>query len=108
MATSRKLCLASCENDKIRIFTFSGGDRMNEEIVFRQWKTWRGMIIKLRDHVSEEEADQMPPPFRNSIRWNAGHLAAVIDIFVSKSLDTKPFLPERYQTLFASCTSPQN
>lgn len=81
---------------------------MNEEIMFRQWKTWRGMIIKLLDKMSEEEADQMPTPFRNSIRWNAGHLATGIDSFVSKSLDTEPFLPERYKELFASGTSPQN
>ncbi|MGM0898352.1 MAG: DinB family protein [Bacillota bacterium] len=81
---------------------------MNEETMFRQWKTWRGMIIKLLDHVSEEEADQMPAPFRNSIRWNAGHLAAGIDGFVSKSLGTEPFLSERYNELFASGTSPEN
>lgn len=81
---------------------------MNEEIMFRQWNTWRGMIIKLLDRISEEEADQMPEPFRNSIRWNAGHLATGIDSFVAKSLDTPPFLPEHYGELFASGTSPQN
>ncbi|MBT2582941.1 DinB family protein [Planococcus sp. ISL-109] len=81
---------------------------MNEEMIFRQWKTWRGMIIKLLDKVTEEEADQMPAPFRNSIRWNAGHLVAGIDGFVANSLDTKPFLPERYAELFASGTSPEN
>ncbi|WP_341963129.1 DinB family protein [Planococcus maritimus] len=81
---------------------------MNEELMFRQWKTWRSMIIKLLDRVSEEEADQMPAPFRNSIRWNAGHLATGIDSFVSKTLDTKPCLPQQYKALFASGTSPQN
>ena len=81
---------------------------MNEDMMFRQWKTWRGMIIKLLDKTTEEQADQMPSPFRNSIRWNAGHLVTGIDSFVAKSLDTKPLLPPRYAELFASGTSPDN
>lgn len=79
---------------------------MNEDMMFRQWKTWRGMIIRLLDKTTEEQADQMPVPFRNSIRWNAGHLVTGIDSFVAKSLDTKPLLPARYAELFASGTSP--
>ena len=85
-----------------------GVDSMNEEMMFRQWKTWRAMIIRLLDKVSEEEADQMPAPFRNSIRWNAGHLVTGIDGFVARSLDSEPLLPARYAELFASGTSPAN
>ena len=79
---------------------------MNEELIFQQINMIRQFTLKEIDGLSEEQADQMPEGFRNTVRWNLGHIYTVQNLFISKfggkSIDT----PSHYFELFAPGTKP--
>ncbi|GAA3314767.1 hypothetical protein GCM10020331_008140 [Ectobacillus funiculus] len=57
--------------------------------------------------LSEEQADQRPEGFLNTIRWNLGHIYTVQNALVSKIWWEKNIdIPSRYLELFAPGTKP--
>jgi uncharacterized damage-inducible protein DinB len=56
--------------------------------------------------VSEEAADKMPEGFRNTIRWNLGHIYVVQENLVAGCAGDTPQVPPNYVELFAPGTKP--
>ncbi|KGP91460.1 hypothetical protein N780_19835 [Pontibacillus chungwhensis BH030062] len=81
---------------------------MNEEQIFQQVNLVRKGTLKELVGVTEEQADQQPEGFKNTIRWNLGHIYVVqnslIAKFGGKSIET----PSRYLKLFSPGTSPSD
>ncbi|SDI78642.1 DinB family protein [Natribacillus halophilus] len=79
---------------------------MNEKQIFQQVNMIRQNTLKELEDLSEQQADQMPAGFRNTIRWNLGHIYTVQNALLSnyggKNIET----PSRYPELFAPGTSP--
>ncbi|PAV28718.1 hypothetical protein CIL05_15670 [Virgibacillus profundi] len=79
---------------------------MNEAMIFQQINLIRQNTLKEMENLSEEQADQMPEGFRNTIRWNLGHIYVVqnslLSQFGGKDIETPP----RYLELFAPGTKP--
>ncbi|GGD10341.1 DinB family protein [Pontibacillus salipaludis] len=81
---------------------------MNEEQIFQQINLVRKGTLKELDRVTEEQADTQPEGFKNTIRWNLGHIYVVQNALIAKyggkSLET----PSRYLELFAPGTAPSD
>ncbi|QQK79085.1 DinB family protein [Salicibibacter cibi] len=79
---------------------------MNEEQIFQQINMVRQSTLNELDSLSEQQADQMPEGFSNTIRWNLGHTYTVQNVLLSnyggKNIET----PSRYLELFAPGTKP--
>jgi uncharacterized damage-inducible protein DinB len=74
-----------------------------EHFVTGYFDVLRGRILKFLEETSEEVADQMPQGFNNTIRWNAGHILIVSDVFFG--LES---LPANYKELFWPGTKPSD
>lgn len=57
---------------------------MNEEMIFKQINLVRQNTLNEMENLTEEQADQMPEGFRNTIRWNLGHIYTVQNALISK------------------------
>lgn len=78
----------------------------NEEILFKQMDFVRKRTVMMIESTSEELADQMPSGFRNSIRWNAGHIFLSQDTLMYSFAGEDHQVPETYFPLFEMKTSP--
>jgi uncharacterized damage-inducible protein DinB len=79
---------------------------MNEEMIFKQINLIRQNTLNEMEDLSEEQADQRPEGFHNTIRWNLGHIYTVQNVFVSKFGGKNIDTPSRYLELFAPGTKP--
>lgn len=79
---------------------------MNEENIFKQINLVRQNTLNEMQELSEEEADQMPEGFRNTIRWNLGHIYTVQNALLSKFGGKEVDMPSPYLELFAPGTKP--
>ena len=79
---------------------------MNEEQIFQQINLVRKATLKVMDSVTEEQADKQPEGFRNTIRWNLGHIYVVQNALISKYGGKLVETPSRYLKLFAPGTKP--
>jgi hypothetical protein len=68
----------------------------------------RLMTISKVESLSDELFDVQPPQFNNTIRWNLGHIIAVMDSLVFKRITEKSYLPEGFADLFKSGTKPSD
>ncbi|MGR9050435.1 DinB family protein [Halobacillus faecis] len=79
---------------------------MNEEQLFKQIDLVRQATLKQLESVTEAQADDQPEGFKNTIRWNIGHIHvvqnALLAKFGGKPVETSP----RYIELFAPGTKP--
>lgn len=48
--------------------------KQRHQVLFQQLFEYRHELLDVVESVSEEEAEIIPPPFRNNIRWNLGHV----------------------------------
>ncbi|MGP4061156.1 DinB family protein [Halobacillus sp. H74] len=79
---------------------------MNEGQIFQQINLVRKATLKELDNVTEEQADKQPEGFRNTIRWNLGHIYVVQNSLIAK-FGGKPIeTPSSYLKLFAPGTKP--
>ncbi|WP_227002635.1 DinB family protein [Salicibibacter kimchii] len=80
--------------------------KMNEEQLFQQIDMIRQNTLNEMEGLSEQQADQMPAGFNNTIRWNLAHIYTVQNLLLSnyggKNIET----PSRYPELFAPGTKP--
>lgn len=79
---------------------------MNEEMIFQQINLIRQNTLNEIEGLSEEQADQRPEGFLNTIRWNLGHIYTVQNALVSKFGGKNIDMPSRYLELFAPGTKP--
>ncbi|MYL51668.1 DinB family protein [Halobacillus litoralis] len=81
---------------------------MNEEQLFKQISLVRQATLKFLESVTEEEADEQPEGFKNTIRWNLGHIYVVQNSLLAKFGGKPVETPPRYIELFAPGTKPSN
>ncbi|MCZ8514022.1 DinB family protein [Paenibacillus filicis] len=79
-----------------------------EHFLFKQLGFVRGQTLKLMEGVTEEIADQIPEGFRNTIRWNLGHIYVVLERFAFQYIGLPQYLPEGFKEQFEYGTSPLN
>ncbi|MCD7034375.1 DinB family protein [Metabacillus sp. GX 13764] len=77
-----------------------------EHFLFDQQSFIREQTLKLADSVSEELADQIPDGFRNSIRWNLGHIYVVWERHAFQYIGEPLEVPDGYRELFEYNTTP--
>ncbi|WML48514.1 DinB family protein [Neobacillus sp. PS3-34] len=77
-----------------------------EQFLFNQLAFVRGQTLKLMDGVTEEMADRIPEGFRNTIRWNLGHIYVVLERISFQYLGLPQHLPEGFKEQFENGTSP--
>lgn len=80
---------------------------MNEHMLFQQMEFIRMRTLAVVDATSEHMADEVPEGFRNSIRWNLGHILLsqenLLYSFVGET--DRISLPPEYRELFGFNTS---
>jgi uncharacterized damage-inducible protein DinB len=83
-------------------------DKMNEQMVFQQMDFIRMRTLAFLDATTEEQADQMPEGFRNSIRWNLGHILLSQEnlLYSFAGENERKGIPAHYNELFGFNTSP--
>ncbi|UPM52568.1 DinB family protein [Gottfriedia acidiceleris] len=79
-----------------------------EQFLFNQLGFVRNQTLNLLDGMTEEMADQIPEGFRNSIRWNLGHIYVVEERFAFQYLGLPQNLPEGFKEQFEYGTTPLN
>jgi hypothetical protein len=79
-----------------------------EHFLFKQLAFVRGQTIKTMEGVTEEIADQIPEGFRNTIRWNLGHIYVVLERFAFQYMGLPQHLPKGFKEQFEYGTSPSN
>ncbi|GMX66800.1 DinB family protein [Paenibacillus elgii] len=68
----------------------------------------RQMTIDKVEGINEELFDIQPPQFNNTIRWNVGHIIAVMDLLVFKRITETSNLQEGFADLFKGGTKPSD
>lgn len=76
--------------------------------MFKQLAFVRGQTLKLMDGVTEETADRIPDGFRNTIRWQLGHIYVVLERFAFQFMGLPLHLPEGFKEQFEYGTTPLN
>jgi len=77
-----------------------------EHHLFKQLAFVRGGTLKAASGVTEEMADLIPDGFRNSIRWNMGHVYVVLERFAFQYIGLPQQLPDGFKERFEYGTSP--
>lgn len=68
--------------------------------------TVRKLTLTVLDQTPEEFADHIPHGYRNSIRWNFGHIVYIQEKLAYEVNGDDNHLPSIYERLFAAGTSP--
>lgn len=79
---------------------------MLEHYLFRQLAFVRDQVLQAVEGISEETADQIPEGFRNSIRWQMGHIYVVMERYAFQYMELPLQLPEGFKEQFEYKTSP--
>jgi DinB superfamily len=79
-----------------------------EQFLFNQLAFVRNQTLNLLEGVTEEMADRVPEGFRNTIRWNLGHIYVVVERFAFQYLGLPQHLPDGFKEQFEYGTSPLN
>ncbi len=67
------------------------------------------MTLNAVDNLDEKTVDVKPPGFRNTIRWNIGHIITSQELLLSKFTGISAMsLPESYIELFSPGTKPDD
>jgi hypothetical protein len=82
------------------------GVRMLEHYLFKQMAFVRGQTLKTMEGVTEEIADRIPEGFRNTIRWQLGHIFVVLERFAFQYIGLPLHLPNGFKEQFEYGTSP--
>ncbi|BFT73473.1 DinB family protein [Paenibacillus sp. P36] len=77
-----------------------------EHFLFRQLTFVRNQVLQAVEGISEETADQIPNGFRNSIRWQLGHIYVVMERYAFQYMDLPVQLPQGFKEQFEYKTSP--
>ncbi|MDD9268761.1 DinB family protein [Paenibacillus sp. GCM10023248] len=77
-----------------------------EHFLFNQLDFVRSQVLKAVEGISEETADRIPDGFRNSIRWQLGHIYVVLERFAFQFTGRPTLVPEGFKEQFEFKTSP--
>jgi uncharacterized damage-inducible protein DinB len=78
------------------------------EDLFKLLDTGRSRTLNTLENTREDTADIMPAGFRNTIRWNLGHIAAVQEVLAFYFTGETILLPEEFRAFFARGTRPSD
>jgi uncharacterized damage-inducible protein DinB len=79
---------------------------MRVTYLFEQLAFVRGQTVKALQDVPEDAASAIPPGFRNSILWQAGHIYLVQERFAFSLQGKEAEIPASYLACFAPGGSP--
>ncbi|SFB19680.1 MULTISPECIES: DinB family protein [unclassified Bacillus (in: firmicutes)] len=79
---------------------------MNTEKQLIQFEVIRAITIKSIESITEEIADEMPAGYKNTIRWNLGHIIAVADAFLFNFAGIPMYLSPEHFEMFKSGSKP--
>lgn len=79
-----------------------------ENFLFKQMAFVRGQTLKMLEGVTEDIADRIPEGFRNTIRWQLGHIYVVLERCAFQYLGLPLHLPTGFKEQFEYGTSPLN
>ncbi|MCY9658548.1 DinB family protein [Paenibacillus chondroitinus] len=77
-----------------------------EHFLFRQLAFVRNQVLQAVEGISEETADQIPNGFRNSIRWQLGHIYVVMERYAFQYMELPVQIPQGFKEQFEYKTSP--
>ncbi|WP_028608778.1 DinB family protein [Paenibacillus harenae] len=77
-----------------------------EHYLFVQLAFVRGQTLKAANGITEENADRIPDGFRNSLRWQLGHIYVVLERFAFQAAGLPQQLPGGFKERFEYGTSP--
>ncbi|PYI56580.1 DinB family protein [Paenibacillus flagellatus] len=77
-----------------------------DPFLFDQLTFVRGQTLKAMEGVTEELADRIPDGFRNSLRWQLGHVYVVLERFAFQYIGLPLYRPDGFKELFEYGTSP--
>ncbi|WP_238188491.1 DinB family protein [Paenibacillus sp. L3-i20] len=83
-----------------------GGDVSRGHYLFGQLAFVRKGTLKLLDGVTEDNADRIPDGFRNTIRWQYGHIYVVQERFAFQYIGLPQQLPAGFKERYEYGTSP--
>ncbi|NRF94824.1 DinB family protein [Paenibacillus frigoriresistens] len=81
---------------------------MSSHAIINTLNVARQMTIGKVEGINEELFDIQPPQFNNTIRWNVGHIIAVMDSLVFKRITETSNLQEGFSDLFKGGTKPSD
>ncbi|MGF2618346.1 DinB family protein [Rossellomorea vietnamensis] len=81
---------------------------MEDSQLFKQMDFIRMRTIAALDNTTEEMADLVPDGFKNSIRWNLGHIYLSQENLIHSFAGEKGQIPEGFPELFGFNTSPDS
>jgi len=79
---------------------------MTEELIMKQLQFIRNATLYALDNTTEEMADIMPKGFRNTIRWQFGHILVSQEGLLFRLTNKPMAIPKSYITLFGMGSSP--
>jgi uncharacterized damage-inducible protein DinB len=79
---------------------------MNGSKLMEQLQDVRQRTLSVVENLSDAQLDVVPPGFRNSIRWNLGHVFVSQEKMVFTLAGEENKSPEGYISLFAGGTAP--
>lgn len=78
------------------------------ETIINQTLLIRQMIVKVLKAIPTEQADVIPPTWKNNARWHAGHLIVTPCLLTHGLLKEPLTVPEEFRQWFAKESSPAN
>lgn len=76
------------------------------KVLFKQLETYREEILDVLSDVTPEAAEIIPNNFRNSIRWNMGHIYLDQYLWIEALTKEKADVPDDFRTWFGYGTTP--
>ncbi|MFD0589109.1 DinB family protein [Paenibacillus sp. GCM10027627] len=77
-----------------------------DHYLFTHLEFVRKQTLEAASGLTEGEADLIPDGFRNSIRWNLGHIYVVLERFAFQYIGLPQQLPDGFKERFEFGTSP--
>ena len=81
---------------------------MARELLLFELNSVRNWTIKLFDEVKEEDMHHIPEGFNNSLHWQFGHVAAMMEMVTAAVTDKNTDTYKRYAKYFGTGTSPDD
>ncbi|SDJ65417.1 DinB family protein [Sediminibacillus albus] len=80
--------------------------KARHEVLFNQLNSYRNELLETVEGVTEREADIIPEPFNNNIRWNLGHVYLDQFLWIAEVNKEKAAVPDNFHSWFGFGTSP--
>ncbi len=78
----------------------------HHQVLFMQLESYRNILLAVLEGITEEQADIIPPRFRNNIHWNMGHVYLDQYLWIATLTKDMSAIPPTFQKWFGFGTSP--